>query len=52
MSLEPSILPDPAHVHLLHVAAETTALTAAAHTDGHRRGAAFPSARSALNRWP
>jgi hypothetical protein len=32
MSLAPSIVPDPAHVHLLHVAAETTAITVAALT--------------------
>ena len=32
MSLAPSIVPDPAHVHLLHVAAESTTITATART--------------------
>ena len=32
MSLAPSIVPDPAHVHLLHLAAETTAITATVRT--------------------
>ena len=32
MSLAPSIVPDPAHVHLLHLAAETTVITATVRT--------------------
>ena len=36
MSLAPSIVPDPAHVQLLHLAAEATAITATARTTATR----------------